>query len=302
MNINNKSNHFIFYGLTPPKKNTDEEKVTGIAQRQINRIKELNIDGVILYDIQDESSRIDVPRPFPYMETIPPEEYSNKYLTELTVPKIIYQSIGKYSSETLKKWFTNHQSSLEFTVLVGAPSRNHKTGISLKEAYQIRKEMNISTSLGGVTIPERHFKKDDEHHRIFHKMDQGCSFFISQCVYSIHNIKNFLSDYYFYAKEHNKNLAPIIFTLTPCGSKKTLSFLEWLGIDIPKWLKNDLFHSEDILSKSVESCKNIAIELKNYCQEKEIPFGFNIESVAIRKEEIDASIELLKFVQTLLKS
>jgi isopropylmalate/homocitrate/citramalate synthase len=46
----------------------------------------------------------------------------------------------------------------------------------------------------------------------------------------------------------------------------------------------------------------IAKELIQYCQEKSIPFGFNIESVAIRRVEIDASLELLSAVSQLLKA
>jgi hypothetical protein len=76
--------------------------------------------------------------------------------------------------------------------------------------------------------------------------------------------------------------------------------MEWLGIDIPKWLNNDLKHSNNILSKSIDICKTIAKELIDYSASKNIPIGFNIESVAIRKEEIEASIELVKEIKGLL--
>ncbi len=132
---------------------------------------------------------------------------------------------------------------------------------------------------------------------MFNKVESGCSFFISQCVYNINHPKDFISDYYYAATEAGKNLVPIIFTLTPCGSKKTLEFMKWLGIGIPKWMENDLNHSNNILEKSIDLCESIAIELIDYCRDKKIPIGFNIESVAIRKEEIEASIELLKTVK-----
>jgi hypothetical protein len=77
--------------------------------------------------------------------------------------------------------------------------------------------------------------------------------------------------------------------------------MEWLGIDIPKWLNNDLKHSNNILSKSINICKTIAMELIDYSASKNIPIGFNVESVAIRKEEIEASIELLKDIKGLMK-
>lgn len=100
----------------------------------------------------------------------------------------------------------------------------------------------------------------------------------------------------FPGREHNILLAPIIFTLTPCGSVKTLQFMKWLGISIPRWLENELTQSEDILQKSVHFSEQSFRELQSFAAEKNIPIGCNIESVAVRKVEIEASIELLRRV------
>ena len=295
-----KESGLLFYGLTPPKHNSDEDKIRDIANKQIERLKGLELDGLILYDIQDESSRTDLTRPFPFLATLSPDDYSANYLTQLEIPRIIYKSVGKYSSNEFENWITDKSKNNECVVLVGAPSTHHEAMLSLADAYKISKPAQQAIALGGVTIPERHNKKGDEHIRIFNKIDSGCSFFISQCVYSANHTKNFLSDYYYASLEQNRELQPMIFTLTPCGSLKTLEFMGWLGIDIPKWLNNDLKHSNDILGKSIEICKTIAVELLEYCNEKKIPIGFNIESVAIRKEEIEASIQLVRDVRGLM--
>lgn len=92
-------------------------------------------------------------------------------------------------------------------------------------------------------------------------------------------------------------MKPVIFTLTLCGSPKTLDFLKWLGVSIPKWVENDLLNAQDILQKSFDISYRIFEELRDFANDKNIPIGFNIESVAIRKDEIEASIELLKKVQ-----
>jgi hypothetical protein len=293
-----KESGYLFYGLTPPRLNTAEDKIQDIANKQIERIKDINIDALVLYDIQDESSRNDNPRPFPFMPTLAPDIYSSNYLNELKIPRIIYKSVGKYSANELKSWLQQN-NKLEYSVFVGTPSKAQQQNLSLNDAYAIIKELNSPLTLGGVTIPERHYKKGNEHLRLFDKIDKGCSFFISQCVYSVNHSKDFLSDYYYSSMELNRKMVPVIFTLTPCGSLKTLQFMEWLGIEIPKWLHNDLKHSANILSKSVDSCKTIAIELISYAKEKNIPIGFNVESVSIRKEEIEASIELLKSIKEL---
>lgn len=300
MLINNKKNNFIFYGLTPPKQSTEADKLLTVAQKQMDRVKDLDIDGLVLYDIQDESSRINAPRPFPFMSTLAPEVYAKDYLSSLDVPKIIYQSIGKFTEDSFKQWMVDYSDLLEYAVFVGAPSKDQSINFSLNNAYCTKVASDAKFMLGGVTIPERHYIKEDEHLRVAKKIERGCDFFISQCVYNINNTKDFLSDYYYYFKENDLEIKPIIFTLTPCGSKKTLEFLEWLGIDVPKWLKNELMHSHDILSRSIDACKAIAKELILFCREKNMPIGFNIESVAIRKAEIDASIELLKDVKKML--
>lgn len=299
--IENREGGYLFYGLTPPKTSTDKEKIDGIAQRQMDRLAGLDIDGLILYDIQDESSRNNNPRPFPYMSTYAPDEYANTYLQDLKVPKIIYKSVGKFTESSLKQWLIDNKENIDLTVFVGSPSKKDEVNLSLQQAYRIKKEVNSPIKLGGVTIPERHFAKGDEHIRLSNKIANGCSFFISQCVYNLDNAKDMLSDYYFYTQENNIEPMPIIFTLTPIGSLKTLEFTKWLGIDIQRWLENELKVSPDILNASIGICKYIANDLIDFAKEKNMPIGFNIESVAIRKAEIDASIELVKTIKEMMK-
>jgi hypothetical protein len=300
--IINKESGLVFYSLTPPKASSDPEKLKIAAGKQIALLSEANIDGLILYDIQDEADRTDAERPFAFMSTVKPEVYANEYLNELKVPKIIYKSIANLNEQGFKDWIQK-TNNLDFSVFVGASSQQHvdRNNFSLGDAYRLREEFRPDLILGGVTIPERHVKKADEHIRLKRKIESGCSFFVSQCVYSPNNTKNVLSDYYYDAIENNTELYPMIFSLAPCGSLKTLQFMEWLGIEVPKWLYNDLKHSKDILKNSVSVCKNIAYEIMDYATSKQIPFGFNIESVSIKKEEIEASKELLTSISQLLK-
>lgn len=295
--IKNRESGIVLYGLTPPKINTDTSKILSIVEKQCERLKNMDIDGVVVYDLQDESTRTQIPRPFPFMDTIAPEDYAYKYMQGLDIPKIIYRSVGKLNHDTFYKWA--EEINPDLLVLVGAPSRDILAGLSLSDAYQILDSSSNTSLLGGITIPERHAKKRSEHIHVANKEKQGCRFFISQCVYDVNASKNFLSDYYYQAKNQNELLSPIIFSLTPCGSLKTLEFSKWLGIQIPTWLENDLYHATDILSKSLTACKNIASELVDFSKTKNIPIGFNVESIAIRKEEIDASVELVKYVKTL---
>ena len=296
--ILNCESGFLFYGLTPPKATTGEDRVREIADKQMARVRSLNVDALILYDLQDESSRNSNPRPFPFSETLKPDVYSSNYLYDLQLPKIIYKSVGKYSAEEFSDWLRTADNDL--SVFVGSPSGTQTDNLTLRDAYRIKNEQNTQMVLGGVTIPERHHLKGDEHLRLFSKIDSGCRFFVSQCVYSVNHTLDFLSDYYYISQEQNRPMVPIIFTLTPCGSVKSLEFLDWLGIDVPHWLHNDLLHSENILNQSIETCRSTAAVIVDFCREKGIPVGFNIESVAIRKEEIEASVELVGSVGKML--
>lgn len=297
--LKNRESGIILYGITPPKKGTEEELLAGIADRQIARLKPLNIDGLIVYDIQDEGSRIADERPFPFIETLNGYDYCEDYLGELDVQKVVYRSVGKYNEEQLTS-FLNADANKYLSVFVGVPSQQEQVSLTMSDAYRVKQNSDSAMLLGGVTIPERHRKKGDEQERLQFKHDQGCSFFVSQGVYDLDAAKSMLSDYYYHCKEKGLETDPIIFTFTPCGSAKTLEFMKWLGISIPRWLENELIHSEDILETSVDICEQHWKELKAFADAKNIPIGANIESVAIRKVEIEASVELVRRIQATL--
>ncbi len=295
--LKNRESGIVLYGITPPKKGTDSEKLLEISAKQISRVEPLGLDGLVIYDIQDEVSRISEERPFPFMETLDGFNYADTYLKDLKIPKLLYRSVGKYSEKELSNFLTQTDPEEYLTVFVGAPSQNEKVALSMQGAYDVRKSTGSEMLLGGVTIPERHAKKGDEHQRLQFKHEQGCNFFVSQGVYDIDAAKNMLSDYYYHSQKNELVIDPIIFTFTPCGSAKTLQFMKWLGISIPRWLENELIHSTDILEQSINMCEKNWLELKEFADQKGIPIGANIESVAVRKVEIEASVELVKRIK-----
>jgi len=151
--------------------------------------------------------------------------------------------------------------------------------------------------LGGIAIAERHARTLDEHKRILAKTAKGCRFFVTQAVYDVTSTKSLLSDYALAVDKTGGMPLPIILTFSPCGSEKTLSFMKWLGIAFPRWLENDLQSARDPLPKSLELCEQIFVEVLDYAEDKGIPLGVNVESVSIRKEEIEASVELLHLLR-----
>ena len=48
---------FLLFALTPPRQSTPAERLPQIARTTMERLSHLDLDGLILYDIDDESSR-----------------------------------------------------------------------------------------------------------------------------------------------------------------------------------------------------------------------------------------------------
>jgi hypothetical protein len=286
------------YGLTPPKRGQDPDKVRDIAERQARRIAALAPDGLVLYDLQDEAGRTEAARPFPFLPTLDPLDYSRDYLAALDVPRVLYKCVGNQTAAELAAWVdTLEAGARDACVLVGAPTSAGAQGLGalrLSTAYDLLRARGAPPCVGGVAIAERHLRKLDEGERLFGKHAAGCRFFISQTVFDASATKSLLSDYALrFAREH---LAPVPFILSfsPCGSLKTMEFMKWLGISFPRWLENDLRTAPDILRKSVDLALQIFADVRAFAKDKGIPLGVNVESVSIRKEEIEASSELFE--------
>jgi hypothetical protein len=289
------------YGFAPPKRSTAPEQLAIIASQQVERLAGLDIDGVIIYDIQDEAQRTADPRPFPFLPTIPPDQYASDHLGTLARPKIIYRSVASDTRESFEAWLLDARRTPAITVLVGAPSRHAAVGLNLRDAYILVAQHAPELTLGGIAIAERHARGLDEHERILAKAEAGCRFFVTQAVYDVTSTLSLLSDYALAVGAAGRPAAPIVLTFSPCGSLKTLEFMKWLGINLPRWLENELRFARDPLETSLEVCERIFLEVWSFARSKGVPLGVNVESVSIRKAEIEASAQLVKTLREHMK-
>ena len=67
--IADRTGEFLIFALTRPKLATEPEQSKQIAAVTLERLRPLEIDGLILYDIDDESDRNPAERPFPFLPT-----------------------------------------------------------------------------------------------------------------------------------------------------------------------------------------------------------------------------------------
>jgi hypothetical protein len=288
----------LMFSITPPRESTSPEDAERIAKVTIDRLRPLALDALIVYDIDDESDRNPGERPFPYLPTQDPADFHARHLGEWDRPVVVYRCVGKYAPRDLQAWLATQDSERVRTVFVGASSSSKQVRTSLLQAQDLWRHTRPELPMGSVAIPERHASSGLEHERMLRKQRAGASFFVTQVVYDADAAKSMLSDYHYACMDQEQEPAPVVFTLSVCGSLKTLAFLEWLGVDVPRWMRNDLERSDDPLSVSFDHCLATARDLAVFCRRLGAPYGFNVESVSIRRAEIDASVCLAERLRT----
>jgi 5,10-methylenetetrahydrofolate reductase len=215
---------------------------------------------------------------------------------DLALPKIVYRSVAGADRPGFERWCAETATAGEprFGVLVGAPTARQvpSAGVTLDDAYGLVRRHAPGLVLGAIAIAERHARRGDEHERMLAKAGAGCRFFVTQAVYDAGSSKSLLSDYARAARARGERPLPVVLTFSPCGSPRTLALLKWLGIAVPRWLENELLEARDTLETSVRLAEAVADDVLAFAHERQIPVGVNVESVSIRKEEIDAATAL----------
>lgn len=292
------------YGTTPPRSGSSPELIAGAAEKLVARVRGLPLDGFVVYDLQDESSRTAAPRPFPFVPTVDSRGYS-KLLGELTGKSAIcYKCIARLSEAEWLSWLTGSSRDYGLGVLslVGRPtSRNAPFPLALSRAYQLAAAHEARFVLGGVAIAERHGGEHSESRRMLAKAELGCSFFVSQAVYSVDATIRMLSAYTRDCRERGVPPRRVILTFAPCARPKTIAFMKWLGVAIPHETEQAIVTAPTPLAKSIEICRANLRQILSYVDE-DLPLGVNTESVSINRDEIDASIDLFLALSETIQS
>jgi 5,10-methylenetetrahydrofolate reductase len=309
------TSRFVFlYGTTPPRADATDEQVERAVSRLAERIGGLELDGLIVYDVQDESSRTQEPRPFPYLPTLDSRVYARRLEQITAKPAITYKCVAHSPEQEWEFWLdeTAQEYGIRYLSLVGRassragsrPPESSPTadtagdttvnGISLARAQEMVTTHPCQFTLGGVVIPERHTPERSESERMIRKAAAGCEFFTSQAVYDPAATIKLCQDY---ARDCGRlDISPkrIILTFTPCGRPETLRFIKWLGVAVPEEVEQSLLASSTPLDESMKVCIRSLRAVLESGVGQIVPLGINVESVSIRKEEIEGSVELCR--------
>lgn len=290
----------MLYGTTPPRASSPADKVLGAAARLAERLAGLPLDGLVVYDVQDESARTSEPRPFPFLPTVDSPHYA-RLLRQLTgKPTITYKCVANETEESWPGWLDQASDRYEvrYLSLVGLSSSKHaRSSIPLSRASEIAATHRAGFVLGGVTIAERHGAGRSESRRMIEKIRRGCRYFVSQGVYDAEASIRLLGDYARDCAELGVAPQRVVLDFVPVGRPQTMAFIRWLGIAIPDSTAAAILNDEAPLSRSIAVCREVLRRILDQPYADAIPLGIAVESVSINKDEIAASIELVEVLR-----
>jgi hypothetical protein len=286
----------FLYGTTPPRSGTADDVAEAVADKLAVRLRDLTVDGIVVYDIQDESGRTHLARPFAFTGTIDPRRYSRLLATRTTTSTITYKSLGDLDETGWLAWLgeTADLYGAGCLSIVGRPTSGVRYPLTLTTAIRLAAAHPAGFTVGGVAIAERHTETRSESARMLEKVAEGCSYFISQTVYNADATERLLSDYVRDCRDARVPPRRVVLTFAPAGREKTITFLKWLGVHIPGETEATILGAKNPIARSIEICRDNLRRILDHEYSREIPLGINIESVSINRDEIDASVELFR--------
>jgi hypothetical protein len=199
--LRDTSRPVFLLGSTPPREGTSAQKAQETCAKFTARSAVLATDGFIIYDIQDERSRIESERPFPFRKTMDPSLYASMFPALSGKQCIVYKAVTGETSEEYDEWLERACDKYDHHafVLVGAASSKpvsittdavaDSSVAPIKQCLTLSEASKRTTARGGcgfgsVAIPERHTSKGNENINMIRKTNQGtvtcsCSRFIS---------------------------------------------------------------------------------------------------------------------------
>lgn len=293
----------LLYGTTPPRAGSPEDAVTAAAEKLAARLAPLPLHGIVVYDIQDESGRTAVPRPFAFTGTVDPCRYAQLLSERTARPAITYKCVGALDEAGWRGWLQSaaHEHGLKYLSIVGRPTSGVKHALALPQAIRLAAEHPAHFTVGGVVIAERHNDVRSESARLLAKGLEGCGYFISQTVYQADATERLLRDYLRDCRGAGVKPRRIVLTFSPVGREKTMAFLHWLGVRVPPETAAAILGAALPLQKSIEICRDNLRRILDQPYAREIPLGINVESVSINRDEIDASIELVHVLSEVMQ-
>lgn len=306
--LSNPSRPVFLLGDVPPGEGTPPGKCQQIADKFLQRSRVLASDGFIVYDIQDEPGRSDIDRPFPFRKVMDSSAHAAMLARSSGRECLVYKCVADPDFDEWLRVAKNDHGHSAINVVGRASSEGKYEGPSIAEAME---KVNAQEGMhfGCVCIAERHTLEaakargktyPSEHLNMLRKQKAGAEWFISQAVYDAEPTIRLLKDYAAICKQAGVTPRKVVLTFAPVSRAKTINFIKWLGVCVPKEAEELILNADKPVDKSVEFLCGILRRILAECVGVGIPLGISCESVSIFKSEIDGCHTLFRRLQEIL--
>jgi len=304
--VNRFSHSPLFIEVATPKREAHEERFSQHAAGLQEWKEHVDITGINLPEIQDESQKGDRgQRRNEFKNRIQPRAYAQTLRDVLGSRFIINRVIVKHPPERQEEWMLNtfHEYGLDTVVLVGGESSTADyPGPSVTDGNEmVRRYLNhgehrynpgngtapTDLLIGNISIPTRRRKDFDEPERMFRKIQTGADFFTTQIIAEPNSPVKLMEDLSQLLLLEDTTPPMILWSFSPISSKKDVDFLRWLGVYIPDSVEERILTADDPAAESTEWIRKIWTRLLETNRELPVPFpmGCNISVMGMRNFE-----------------
>ncbi len=280
----------IFFEMVPPAAKKPESLETALAD--VKKIRHL-VDAINLPEIHDESRGGE--RTYKFVERVEPRKLGARIQREAQTEVVINRCVVYEPDQAA--WFRESRQAygIQHAILVGGESSAVRyPGPSVLETVEQLKSAGLEMSLGGITIPSRLHEAD----RIRRKHAAGISFFTTQVLFDSNDIVSLI-------QRLNGLEARIFLSFAPVSQERDLTFLRWLGADVPKDLDRFLIQGqsqeaskpgatpgEAAFARSLDLAQRILMDVFDNLPPDPPLIGLNVEH--INKRNLSAAVRMVE--------
>lgn len=302
------------FEVVPPA-TTEEDVVQKRAEEVFESIgSEIgNIDALLLPDVDNEEVGVNGATWQRKLHT-KPREYAEllKKVTEekkAFVEMVLHRRTVATQANEHEIWLTETANmGYSHLIPVGGDSSERKyVGPNPIEFTKIVCDLNVRGTttyfLGGICIPTRGMVQRGnrtftanptlELRKMLEKEVAGISYHVTQILYETSNLERMFELYKQECERNGQHAKRILLGVTPITGAKNCEFLEWLGVVLPKEVKEYILNGNEAVTE--RSIKYVIDMLKRffdkiYRRDNNAKFGVYVESV--QQKSLGASVEL----------
>jgi 5,10-methylenetetrahydrofolate reductase len=270
--IESSAEPLVFYEVIPPSAG-----VPGDLEDRLALVRDVaaHVDAINVPEIREEirqgTRRKHIPQriePRAFAQAIAKATHADTVINRITVHE---------SREEQRQWLRESYENygIRNLILVGGDTHELKyPGPSVLEAAEMAAEQRIPFLLGGIAIPSR----NEEERRVLRKLEAGLRFFTTQVLLDSSEIIRLIHSL-------DGRRVRIVLSFTPISHPRDLKFLEWLGVESPAAVKEQIEQAggqEQAVETSLELARRILAEVFDRLPPQPPALGLQVERITKR--------------------